>query len=255
MKAFSQLWTILVSVTLLLALWAGIVRFSDISPALLPSPFVVLKAIAELCRDGTLRQNITDSLWRFAVGYVLAISTGTLLGILVGWYRVLFDYLNPILQFLRPIAPVAWMPFIVLFWGIGDLPAIVIIFIAAFFPVLLTTARAVINLDPVYLKIVANYGVKSPSVLWKIVFPAVFPQIANSFHIALGSAWIFLVSGEMVGTQSGLGYMIVDARNNMRSDHLLAAMVLVGAIGLILDLLIARAELAILKFWGQTDVH
>ena len=88
-----------------------------------------------------------------------------------------------------------------------------------------------------------------------MIFPAIFPQIANSFHIALGSAWIFLVSGEMVGTQSGLGYMIVDARNNMRSDHLLAAMVMVGAIGLILDLLIARAELSILKFWGQTDVH
>ena len=255
MKALKQLWTILVSVALLLAVWEGIVCFAGISPALLPSPFEVMKAIAELSRNGILKQNILASLWRFAVGYTLAISSGTLLGIIIGWYKPLFDYLNPVLQFLRPIAPVAWMPFIVLFWGIGDLPAIVIIFIAGFFPVLLTTARSVINLEPVYLKIAANYGVKSPSVLWKIVFPAVFPQIANSFHIALGSAWIFLVSGEMVGTQSGLGYMIVDARNNMRSDHLLAAMVMVGAIGLILDLLIARAELSIMKFWGQTDVH
>lgn len=255
MKIVRQLWNILVSVALLLAVWEGIARFSNISPALLPSPLAVLKAIAELCGNGTLGRNITDSLWRFAIGYILAISSGTVLGILVGWYKILFDYLNPVLQFLRPIAPVAWMPFIVLFVGIGDLPAIVIIFIAAFFPVLLSTARAVIDLEPIYKKIATNYGVGSPAVLWKIVFPAVFPQIANSYHIALGSAWIFLVSGEMVGAQTGLGYMIVDARNNMRTDHLLAAMVMVGAIGLILDLIIGKIELAILKFWGHTDVH
>lgn len=255
MRIFKQLWFVLVSVTLLVALWEGIARFAGISPALLPSPLKVLKALTELCGNGTLRQNVTASLWRFVVGYGAAVLAGTILGILVGWFKSLFDYLNPILQFLRPIAPVAWLPFIVLFCGIGDLPAIIIIFIAAFFPVLLTTARAVINLDSVYLKIAANYGVRFPFVLWKIVFPAIFPQIANSYHIALGSAWIFLVSGEMVGTQSGLGFMIVDARNNMRSDHLLAAMVLVGAIGLILDWLIAHAELAILKYWGQTNVH
>ncbi len=207
--------------------------------------------MAELLREGVLTENIVASLWRFAIGYTLAAASGVVLGLLLGWYAKLFAYINPLLQFLRPIAPVAWMPFVVLLIGIGDSPAIVIIFLAAFFPVLLTTAGAVRKLDAVYLKVAANYRVKEPEVLWKIVLPAIFPQVANSFHIALGSAWIFLVSGEMVGAQSGLGYMIVDARNNMRTDYLLAAMIVIGVLGFLLDLTIVQSEKLVLKRWGQ----
>jgi len=116
---------------------------------------------------------------------------------------------------------------------------------------LLSTISAVRNIDPVYLKVAKNFGIKQPAVLYKIVFPAVFPQIANSLHVALGSAWIFLVSGEMVGTQSGLGYMIIDARNNLRMDYLLAAMVMIGLIGFILDALIGKFEKTVMKAWGK----
>ncbi len=118
---------------------------------------------------------------------------------------------------------------------------------------MLSTISAVRNIDPVYLKVAKNFGIKQPAVLYKIVFPAVFPQIANSLHVALGSAWIFLVSGEMVGTQSGLGYMIIDARNNLRMDYLLAAMVMIGLIGFILDALIGKFEKTVMKAWERRD--
>ena len=195
--------------------------------------------------------NIGASLYRFAIGYVTSVVSAAILGLIIGWFKPLYGYISPILQIIRPIAPVAWMPFIVLFIGIGDVPAIVIIFLAGFFPVLLSTISAVRNIDPVYLKVAKNFGIKQPAVLYKIVFPAVFPQIANSLHVALGSAWIFLVSGEMVGTQSGLGYMIIDARNNLRMDYLLAAMVMIGLIGFILDALIGKFEKTVMKAWGK----
>jgi NitT/TauT family transport system permease protein len=151
---------------------------------------------------------------------------------------------------IRPIAPVAWMPFIVLMIGIGDAPAIVIIFLAGFFPVLLTTARGVHTVDDTYLKVAANYGMSRWKTVFRIVLPAIFPQIAGSLHIALGSAWIFLVSGEMVGTQSGLGYMIIDARNNLRIDILLSTMIVIGAIGFCLDYLIGKFEKRVLAHYG-----
>lgn len=235
----------------LLTLWSLLVWCGGFAPALLPPPWLVAGALTELLRDGSLLEHVGASLFRFAVGYLASVVTGALLGLLLGWYRRGFDYVAPVLHFLRPVAPVAWLPFIVLLLGIGDVPAIAIIFLAGFFPVFLTTAGAVHRLDPVYRKVAANYGIGEPQVLWKIVFPAVFPAVANSLHLALGSAWVFLVSGEMVGAQSGLGFLIIDARNNMRTDQLLAAIVVIGVLGLLLDLAIGRVEKQILTAWGQ----
>ena len=243
--------TILVSFAAVTALWSGVAAWGGFSAGLLPSPWAVATAMSELFRSGVMLENIASSLLRFAIGYLLAISLGVLLGLVLGWYRRGYDYVAPVVHVLRPIAPVAWMPFIVLFLGIGDIPAIVIIFLAAFFPVFLSTAGAVQHLDPVYRKVAANYGITEPAVLWKVVLPGIFPAIANSLHIALGSAWVFLVSGEMVGSQSGLGFMIIDARNNLRTDHLLAAVVMIGVIGFILDTAIAGVEKMVLQLWGH----
>ena len=142
------------------------------------------------------------------------------------------------------------MPFIVLLFGIGDLPAIVIIFIAAFFPVLLSTVSAVGKIDSIYFRVSENFGIKQPQITWKIILPAIFPAVANAIHVSLGSAWIFLVAGEMVGAQSGLGYQIIDARNNLRADILLATILVIGIIGLLLDFLIGLLEKRVLRAWG-----
>ena len=137
-----------------------------------------------------------------------------------------------------------------LWCGIGDVPAIVVIFIAAFFPVLLSTVSAVNGIDPIYLKVSQSFGIKQPQILWKVIFPAAFPQIANGIHLALGTAWVFLVAGEMIGSQSGLGYQIIDARNNLRADMLLATIVVIGLIGVCLDALLKLMEKSLLRGWG-----
>ena len=232
------------------ALWQLAVVLGDFGSALFPAPLDVAKAFVEITGDGTLADGVTASMFRFVIGYLLSVVAGIGLGLLIGNVNILFRLTNPVIQMIRPIAPVAWMPFIVLLIGIGDTPAIVIIFLAGFFPVLLTTARGVHTVDETYLKVASNYGISRLMTVFSIILPAVFPQIANSLHIALGTSWIFLVSGEMVGTQSGLGYMIIDARNNLRTDILLATMIVIGVIGFILDYLIGKFEKKVLSYYG-----
>ena len=194
--------------------------------------------------------HIGVSLGRFAAGYALAAVCGIGLGLLFGLFPGVFDYANPVVQLLRPIAPVAWMPFIVLWFGIGDAPAVAIIFIAGFFPVLLATARAVGQIAPIYWQVADNFGMNGWQKITKIVCPAAFPQIMASLQATIGTAWIFLVSGEMIGAQSGLGFLIMDCKNAIRSDVLLAVMMVIGVIGLILNKAVAAIEKRVQAHWG-----
>lgn len=241
----------IIGLSLLLAAWEGVILSGRYERYLLPSPLDVLEAMNELVAGGTLITHVAVSLYRFFSGYLAAVVLAIILGLVLGWFNKLWGIIDPIVQVIRPISPIAWSPFIVLWFGIGDRPAIVIIFIAAFFPVLLSTVSAVSKVDQTYLKVAKNFGIGQPQILTKIVFPAVFPFIASGLHIALGAAWIFLVAGEMVGAQSGLGYLIIDARNTLRSDMLLAAIIFIGIIGLLLDKAIKLLELWVGKKWGM----
>jgi NitT/TauT family transport system permease protein len=236
--------------TILLIIWQLIFTFGNYSEALFPSPKGVVKAFIELVSVGTLFEDISDSIIRFVIGYSISVILGITLGLILGWFRNIWGFINPIVQLLRPISPMAWLPFIVLWFGIGELPAIAIIFVSAFFPILLSTVSAVGSVDQTYLKVAKNFGIKQPHVLIKIILPSAFPNIATGLHLALGTAWVFLVAGEMVGAQSGLGFLIIDARNNLRSDMLMAAMVTIGVLGLFLDSLIRLLEKWISNRWG-----
>ncbi|GAK13066.1 alkanesulfonates transport system permease protein [Geomicrobium sp. JCM 19039] len=200
--------------------------------------------------DGTLFEHMVVSLYRFFTGYGLAVVVAIVLGLILGRSPRLWGVADPIVQVLRPVAPVAWTPFIVLWFGIGSMPAIVIIFIAAFFPVLLSTVSAVKKVDATYLKLAENLEVRQPALMYKVILPAAFPGIANGLHLAVGTAWIFLVAGEMVGAQSGLGYLIIDARNALDLDLVLAGIVFIGVLGLAIDKLIGLFETWVGKQWG-----
>ncbi|WP_314619233.1 ABC transporter permease [uncultured Selenomonas sp.] len=235
---------------LTLLVWQAIAALGGWHEALFPSPAAALSGLGELIADGALLQGVAASLMRFAVGYISSVLIALIAGLILGWYSKVWAYLNPIVQVLRPISPVAWLPFIVLFFGIGEAPAIVIIFLAAFFPVLLATIAAVQKLDPIYLKVAQNFGIGTPAIFTKIILPAIFPQIATGLHLALGTAWVFLVAGEMVGAQSGLGFLIIDARNNLRADLLMAAIIAIGLLGLLLDSAMSLAERRLCRAWG-----
>jgi len=239
-----------VSIFALIAIWQLVVLTGRFEESLLPSPAVVFTGIWDIVKDGTLLNHYRVSFARFLTGYVLAALTGVILGLLLGWNKSVWSFIDPVIQILRPVSPIAWFPFIVLWFGIGDAPAVVIIFIAAFFPILLSTVSGVGNVDAIYMKVADNFGLKQPALLFKIILPAAFPLIANGLHLALGTAWVFLVAGEMVGAQSGLGFMIIDARNSLRSDLVLAGIIIIGVLGLILDRLVRLLENRIKRQWG-----
>lgn len=253
MKKMLSVKNVIISIAILIGIWELLFLASDFNETLFPSPLQAWRALLEMCRDETLLTNIGTSMYRFLAGYISSVMIAVVLGLVLGRLPGVFKYVNPAVQLLRPISPTAWMPFIVLLFGIGDIPAIVIIFIAAFFPVLLSTVTAVGNIAPIYFKVSKNFGIRHPQLMCKVIFPAAFPQIASGIHLALGTAWIFLVAGEMVGAQSGLGYQIIDARNNVRADILLATILVIGLIGLLLDTMLKLLEKRILKAWGGAE--
>lgn len=250
MKKLLSIKNVVISILGLLIVWQLVYSIGDFGDALFPSPLGAWEALLKIAGNGVLIKSIGTSMYRFAAGYISGVLAAVLLGLILGWFSNAFKYINPVVQLLRPISPTAWMPFIALWFGIGDVPAIVIIIIASFFPVLLSTVAAVGGIDPIYLKVSDNFGIKQPQIMWKVIFPAAFPQIANGIHLALGTAWIFLVAGEMIGCQSGLGYLIIDSRNNIDASTLLAAILVIGVIGLLLDSVLKILERKILKSWG-----
>lgn len=240
-----------IGIGLLLVVWQLLSIGGDSNSMKVPSILDVIKATEEIIENGVLLEDILISLYRFAMGYLIASISAIILGLILGWYQKVWHIIDPIIQLLRPISPTAWYPFIVMLFGLGNLPAIVIIFISTFFPVLLATVNAVRNLDKNYIKIADNFEIKGFKFVYKIVIPAIFPYITNALHLALGSAWIFLVAGEMVGAQSGLGFLIIDSRNNLRIDMLLSGIIFIGIIGLILDKSIGKVEKLVKRKWGE----
>ncbi|OAT73654.1 ABC transporter permease [Parageobacillus thermoglucosidasius] len=251
MNTAKKLTNVIIGFSILIAIWQTVIMIGNYEEALFPSPLKVGKGIWLLITNGTLLVHLKVSFIRFLIGYLSAVIIAVTLGLILGRLAKLWNIIDPIVQVLRPISPIAWSPFIVLWFGIGDIPAIVIIFIAAFFPVLLSTVSAVKKVDRTYLKVAENFEIKQPHLMTKIIFPAAFPFIANGLHIAIGTAWIFLVAGEMVGAQSGLGYLIVDARNSLRLDLVLAGIIFIGILGLILDKAIQLFERWVEKQWGM----
>jgi len=219
-------------------------------PEQFPAPSDVVKAIAELAANGTLWGHITISLARFGGAYLLAVVVAIPLGLFLGRFSRCHRAIDPLVQVLRPISPIAWFPLAVLWFGIGNAPAVFIIFLAAFYPVLLSTISAVRAVPPVYLKVAANFGANPAMTFLRVIVPAAFPGIMVGLHIAVGTAWIHLVAGEMLGAQSGLGFMIVDARNFLRTDQIMAGMLLVGLLGLAIYQAMKAVERLIGRRWG-----
>lgn len=242
------------AILILLGFWQLVVTFGGFNRALMPPPLYVFETLKTMIRSGELLLHVQISLYRFFVGYSLAVVAGLTIGLIVGQVNFLSKLVDPLTQLLRPVAPVAWMPFIVLLFGIGDMPAIMVIFIAAFYPVLLSTISASKKIDKSYMRVAKTFEIKQSQVFLKIIVPAIFPYIANGMHLGLGTAWVFLVAGEMMGVRSGLGFLIMDSRNNMQPDVLLATICVIAVLGLILDKIVSFFEVRINRLWGiQTE--
>ncbi len=242
------LWPILAT-ALFLLLWRYTVAWSGTK--VFPSPREVERGLTQLVEGGLLYHDVVDSLRRVAIGYFAALGLGIPLGLLFGWYPALNQIVNPTVQILRPISPIAWIPVAILFFGVGDDAAIFLVFLGAFFPIVVSCVDAVANVPLIYRRAGSNFGLTAPDLLARVVFPAALPQILVALRIALGIGWLVVVAGEMIAVNSGLGYLIIDSRNSgKRYDLVVGAMLLIGVIGLILDVLIRQLETIKPVRWG-----
>jgi NitT/TauT family transport system permease protein len=246
--------SVLLPVAVLLAvygIWDGAVLLS--SSDIFPRPYQVFLGIAELIHRGVLLKYVVASLFRVSFGFTLAVLIGVPVGLLLGWSRPAFLAFNPLIQLLRPISPIAWIPIAILWFHVDDRAPIFLIFLSSLFPITVGSIAAVQNIQPVYVRAAQNFGLTRLDLFRRVIFPACLPQIITSLRISLGIAWLVVVAAEMIAVNSGLGYLIIDARNaGKRYDLVVAGMLLIGLIGLILDLLIRRLERFEEVKWGYS---
>lgn len=235
-----------------LAAWHAAVKLSGSD--IFPTPSQVVLGIAELAKQGVLVKYIVASLFRVTWGFGLAILLGVPLGLLLGWFKPLAAAFNPMIQIFRPISPIAWIPVAILWFGVDDRSPIFLIFLASVFPITVSSMAAVQNMQPVYVRAARNFGLKNTQLFRQVIFPACLPQILTGLRIALGIAWLVVVAAEMIAVNSGLGYLIIDARNaGKRYDLVVAGMVMIGLIGLALDVAVRRLERFDEVRWGYAN--
>ena len=199
------------------------------------SPGASLQALVTMLGDGEIWHHIGVSLKRVLVGLTIAVVVGVPLGLALGWWQGLNDVLSPSMQFLRMISPLSWMPIAVMLFGIGDQPVYFLLGYAAVWPVMLSTLSGVRAVEPRWLDVGQSLAASRWETIRHIVVPAITAHVLTGVRLAVGILWIVLVPCEMLGVTAGLGYYILDTRDRLDYQALMATIVLIGALGFLLD--------------------
>jgi NitT/TauT family transport system permease protein len=247
----------LVVPVVVVAAWEGVSRAGWVSPIVLPAPSQVLLRWLAYARplapydpaegswiawalSGELPSDALASLTRVAGGFAIGTALALPLGLLMGARPRVHDLMNPVVQVLRPIPPIAFIPLAILWFGLGNPPAFFLISLGAFFPVLMNTIAGVRNVDAIYLRAARNLGAGEWTIFWRVIVPAAMPYILAGVRIGIGVAFIVVIVAEMIAVNSGLGYRILEAREYFWSDKVIAGMISIGLAGLGIDFLMNR---------------
>lgn len=226
-------------ILLALVLWELIAR-SIARPALLPAPTRVLDAAMDLARTGRLWADIAVSLQRAALGFLIAAVLGVTLGLIMGRLRPLTLLLEPLLQLLRPIPAIAWVPFSIIWFGVGETPKVFVIAIGVFFPVWLNTLLGARGMDKTYDEVAQVFGVRGVEAFVRVVLPATLPHIFAGLRVGLSLSFILLVAAELTGTTNGMGALVSQSQLVFRTDRMVVGMALLGITGALADFVFAR---------------
>lgn len=233
----------LVIPVIIIVIWAVLTTYTGIIPSyLIPSPHDVFEAFKSLLMNGTLIQDTLDTLSRVILGFIVAAIVAVPLGILIGWSETVENYLSFIIGILRPIPPIAWIPFAILWFGLGLGSAIFIIFVGSVFPILISTADGVKRIDKVYIESAYTLGADKLQTIKKVVFPAALPNIITGLKVGMGIALMCTVAAEMIGSNNGLGYLILTATSMLDSASAIVGMLAIGVIGLTFEYIFTRME-------------
>ncbi|MEE6178256.1 ABC transporter permease [Mycobacterium sp. 050134] len=201
------------------------------SASQLPPPRDVVTALGELLRHGQLWMHLGASLSRMFVGYLVGTLAALTLGSLVGLSVVVRRLLAPTVAAIRTVPSLAWVPLLLLWFGIDETPKVMLVAIGAFFPIYTTTASALAHVDTQLLEVGRAYGRHGASLLATVMLPAAAPELVNGLRLGLANAWLFLVAAELIASSKGLGFLLIDSQNTGRTDVMLLAIVLLAALG------------------------
>jgi NitT/TauT family transport system permease protein len=228
--------------------WEGLSRAGVINPMILPSPSRVLLRWLDYLKSGELPHDAASSLYRVVVGFLIGTGLALPLGLAMGASRTTYSVLNPVLQVLRPIPPIAYIPLAILWFGLGNPPAFFLISLGAFFPVLMNTVAGVRSVDAIYIRAARNLGADGAPLFFRVVLPAATPHIMTGIRVGFGVAFIVVIVAEMIAVNNGLGYRILEAREFFWSDKIIAGMISIGLLGLAIDSGLARLSSHLLRW-------
>jgi sulfonate transport system permease protein len=233
---------------LLLALWQYFSAIGRLPAGILPAPSDVLRAAWTLAERGELQRDILVSLRRVAIGFFTGAATGLVLGFLVGLSGLAHGLLDRSLQMVRTIPHLALVPLMILWFGIGEEPRVLLVAMGSLFPVYINTTSGIRNVDPKLIELGRSYGLGASGLIAGVVLPGALPPILTGIRYALGVAWLTLVVGETIASRDGIGYMVQNARELLRTDVILLAILLYAIAGWLADSLTRAIERRVLRW-------
>jgi len=255
---------------LAIALWQWVAAAGLVNPQVLPAPMAVWRKWVEYllplqpmtgegawlawALSGELVVDTAASLYRVVVGFAIGAGLALPLGLAMGANAAVYAWFNPLVQILRPIPPIAYIPLAILWFGLGDPPAVFLIALGAFFPVLMNTIAGVRQVDGIYLRAARSLGAGPGTMFVRVILPAAVPYILSGVRIGIGTAFIVVIVSEMIAVNSGLGYRILEAREYFWSDKIIAGMVSIGMLGLAIDIGMNRLNNHLLR-WHRGLEH
>lgn len=225
---------------IVLIVWSVLSHLQAYRSDLFPYAQDFLQALRTELTSGRLVEDVGASLYRWLCGFILSAAVGIPVGLWLGQSPRARAVLAPYLNFFRSLSPLAWIPFAVIWFGIGDAPVVFLIFLGTVFPILFATMNAVFQIPKVFHQVAREYHFSRIEYMTEILFPAVLPQIVSSLRLVAALAWIVLVPSEMLAGKEGLGFAILDARNGMRTDLLVVNMAVIGLLAHATDILLQR---------------
>lgn len=245
----------LLSPFLLVAVWQVASACGLISARILPSPVQLSRTLLGLIQDGSLLTNLLVSLERVSFGFSLALIVGVTLALISGLSRWGEDIIDAPLQILRTLPALALAPLFILWFGIGEEPKILLVFLGALFPIYLNLHKGIRNIDPKLLEVARTLGLSRAQTIRDIILPGALPDLLLGVRYAFGIAWLMLVVAEQVNAESGIGHMMMDAEDFLRTDIILVGLIVYGLLGLISDRLVRAAERWLLVWQRQGGTH
>lgn len=240
-------------VAFLVLAWQALCSAGWVNPALLPSPAAVADTLWYLLREGELQRHVGASAARVLHGFALAAAAALALGIAMGAWRRLDGVVDLLIQVLKPVPPIAWIPLSILWFGIDEGAKVFIIALGAFFPILVSTVDALRQTDGRFVELARVLELPRGAFIRRIMLPGSLPQIMSGLRLGLAMAWMCVVAAELIAASRGVGFLIMDGRAMSQADLVVAGMVLMGVLGKLTDDLLRHAEQRLVRWRPQFE--